>query len=370
MKSSLVIVIVCVCFLAAILIGCDSDAERSLDKAAEYIEQGDTFGAVKALAETIGNEPRDADFFVRRADLYSELQVTDHAVSDYEKAISIEPSAEAYTGLASIVYSPRNLRKSIELLDEAIKIDPSYAPAYGQRARFYYLLFHQGNVLPYPNEVSDLQSQFYYKFVYQEYALPILNEVSDLLSQALEDISKAIELEPGQQYRDIRAVIYIDLERFEDAIEDYTECIRQMPYPSYYTDRSYVYNLAGLPQRARVDLTIAINIDPTYLRAFRQRGMTHMVLEDYERALDDFNSSIEASEAQLVRPDIYLLRAACHLMQGNSKQAIDDYERAVRSNPDVYDIKFYTDMVNEGPAVYGFVYSRIVNALQILENLP
>jgi len=321
-------------------------------------------------SKTIGNEPRDADFFVRRADLYSELQVTDHAVSDYEQAISIEPSAQAYTGLASRVYSPGNLRISIELLDEAIKTDPSYAPAYGQRARFYYLLFHQENVLPYPNEVSDLQSQFYYELFHHEYVLPIPNEVSDLLSQALEDISKAIELEPGQQYRAIRAVIYIDLERFEDAIDDYTECIRQMPDPSYYTDRSYVYNLSGLPLLAKADLDVAIVLDPTHLRAFRLRGMTHMALEDYGKALVDFNSSMEAPEGQFVRPDIYLLRAACHLMLGNSTQAIADYNRAGGSVPDYYNIEFFNDMVNEGPAVYRFFYSSIVKALQILENLP
>ena len=105
--------------------------------------------------------------------------------------------------------------------------------------------------------------------------------------EAIQDLSKALALNPNDAFAyNERGSIYFELEKYEQAIQDFDKVIE---FKDFYEPDAY-----------------------------RRRGNAYLKLEQYERAIRDYN---EAVKINLVDEESYLNCAYCWQKLGNEAEA-------------------------------------------------
>jgi tetratricopeptide (TPR) repeat protein len=176
------------------------------------------------------------------------------AMASFEAAVKANPNLpEAYYCRGSIQTSHD---QGLADLTKAISLKPDYAEAYYQRG--------------------------------------LVHDLDNHLALALADYNKAIQLKPRYLEAYLgRAVIYLLDKKGPLAIADYTTVIELRPDGDSYYMRGNSYLEIGQPDRAIVDLTKAIQLDPTYYWSFKQRAKAYRQLKRYRLAEADDRKAAE-----------------------------------------------------------------------------
>jgi len=108
-------------------------------------QQGDAQYAIQKLSEaTQIKHFNDADTYLLMGDAYRKLIDGGNAVSSYQKALTLDPKlAEAKYKIGKIYLTQNNKEFFLPAFEDAIQIDPAYAPAYYEL--FYYWYFRDVN---------------------------------------------------------------------------------------------------------------------------------------------------------------------------------------------------------------------------------
>ncbi|MBN1365998.1 MAG: tetratricopeptide repeat protein [Syntrophaceae bacterium] len=132
-------------------------------------------------------------------------------------------------------------QKAIGYLNNVVKSQPNYAPAYNSRGNAY----------------ADLGN-------YQ---------------QAIKDYNEAIRLKPDYVSAYInRGDAYFGLSQYKRAIEDCNKAIHMKPYNSVaYSNRGKAYAKLGQYQHAIEDFNEAIRLHPNNINAYNNRGLTYLL---------------------------------------------------------------------------------------------
>jgi tetratricopeptide (TPR) repeat protein len=101
-------------------------------------------------------------------------------------------------------------------------------------------------------------------------------------------------------------------------------------HPGYFT-RANVYKKQGQLELALRDYNSAIEVYPSYSKAFNNRGLLYIKLERFDDALSDFSSSI-SSDPNKTEP--YTNRAVMYINSGKIKEAIKDLDKAIELDPE------------------------------------
>lgn len=190
---------------------------------------------------------------------------------NYTALIALEPDNPEYYYLRG--NRERLPEKAIKDLDLAIHLKPDYAEAYHARAKKY-------ADLETCIEVGTGESSEDRKY---------------RLHKALEDINKAVELEPQSHwFLSSRAGILSGLERYEAAIEDLCRAITLVPpsqkrfYTGYYIQRAFLYKQIGEYQNALKDFTEAIRLE--------KLAGNGDFSEIFQRDMDELREKLRSSE--------------------------------------------------------------------------
>jgi len=153
------------------------------------------------------------------------------------------------------------------------------------------------------------------------YMLGIEYFLKDENGKALENYSKAIELEPDNAaYFNSRGVSYHHLKEYEKAVADCTKAIELEPSNAvYYHNRGNNYNWLKEHEKAVADQTKAIELEPGNAKHYYARGVSYSWLNDYEKAVADETKAIELAPAD----------AAYYNSRGKSYDLLNEYEKAV-----------------------------------------
>lgn len=213
---------------------------------------------------------------------------------------------------------------------KAIELNPQNAMAYSWLGASYYELGDLGKAIECCNKAISIDFNTWAYLVRA-------NTYQDLnkYAQAIEDYTKVIEndSEPvivSDAYVN-RGYLYDASGEHEWAIVDYTKAIELIPHKvEAYINRGASYSDIGDYPEAIVDLSKAIEIDPNYALAYRSRGKNYGKLRDYMRAIDDFTKAIELNSQD---EESYVIRGCYFATLGNYTSAIDDLTRAIELNP-------------------------------------
>ena len=122
----------------------------------------------------------------------------------------------------------------------------------------------------------------------------------DELDKAIEDYSKAIEIDPtyAKAY-DGRGSAWTDKGEIERAFADYDQAIRLDPKdPHFWNNRGLLWKSEDDFERALADFNEAIKLDPAYTAAFTNRGLTYEARAearykaDIERAKTEYKAAL------------------------------------------------------------------------------
>ena len=85
--------------------------------------------------------------------------------------------------------------------------------------------------------------------------------------------------------------------------------------------------------KAIFNFTKAIELNPNYTTAYKERGDVKIDLDDYQGAIDDFSKVIELDLEDSVA---YRNRGLAKALLENYQEAIDDYTKAIKIDPDYF----------------------------------
>ena len=207
-----------------------STIDKAIIEAVKLWQEGKTddaiekWGSIANISEGIDNDIAAAAFFSRGM-IKSNLGRPEEAVSDANEAIRLNPNyAPAYMLRGYIKSNLDRPEEAVSDLNEAIRLNPNYAPAYMIRG--------------------------------------MIKNSLDRPEEAVSDLNEAVRLKPNSAdpYM-IRGMIKNNLDRPEEAVSDLNEAVRLKPNSAdAYMIRGMAKVALGKVEEARVDYQMALKI--------------------------------------------------------------------------------------------------------------
>ncbi len=108
-------------------------------KAIQYEDQGKYDLAISEYAKAIEVNPKYADSYNKRGLVYFNKNMYEQAINDYTQAIQLNPKyTDAYNNRGIIYYNQEKYDLAIIDYSKAIELDPQYAKAYHNRGLIYF----------------------------------------------------------------------------------------------------------------------------------------------------------------------------------------------------------------------------------------
>ncbi len=249
----------------------------------------------KTSREEAPSHPETSVDYFNRGKAYADKSKYDLAISDFDKAIEIDPKyAEAYNNRGNAYRGKGEYDRAISDFNKAIEINPGYAGAYLNRGVAY--------------------------FAKGEY------------DRAISDYNKAIEINPQYAIAYVnRGAVYNDKGEHDKAISDYNKALEIDPGDAAaYCNRGDTYRSKGQYDRAISDLNKAIEINPGFAEAYVNRGIVYVSKDQYDQAISDFTKAIEINPRLALA---YYNRGLAYDQKGKYDLAISDYSKAIEINP-------------------------------------
>jgi len=246
--------------------------------------------------DIVTKSPQKARPYLNRGVAYSKINQWDNALSDFTKAVSLEPkySYPSYLNLAIAQEKYSLWDEAITNYTKALKIYPEYYEAYSNRASAYGSL--------------------------REW------------DKALADLAVAIKMNPNDptNYYN-RGTINMTNQKWQEAINDYSKAIEINPgYIDAYANRSIVFATIGQFEKSISDCSTIIGIDPNYLKAYNNRAITYSSMKKWNESIADY--SIIVSNAPRNKNAIYN-RGLAYLNSDQLDLAIADFSTVLELDP-------------------------------------
>lgn len=243
------------------------------------------------------------------------------STTDGETANVAELVAEGYTLARSFEFEA-----AIELLTQAIELDPTNGEAYAYRG-----LSHIGEGR-WQQGVENLITAF-------DLEPTMAADYFEIFDRGIQD-----NPDSAAHYND-RGRAHLALQQYSDAMLDFNQAVTLAPDVAiYYANRGLAYAQMNFAELAFDDFAAAIELDPTYFRVYYDRGVAYLDQGEPVAALQDFNQTLA------LNPDYVPAlnnRAALAMMAEQYEVALDDYTRAIELSP--ADASLYE---NRGTAYY------------------
>ena len=170
--------------------------------------------------------------------------------------------------------------------------------------------------------------------------------------RSIELLDKAIKLYESPTFYYLRGKIYEELEQYQNAIDNYTECLnRKSDYATVYASRSSAKWKRHLYEEAIADCEKVLEFIPDDAHSYMIMGGAKLNLKRYEEAIADFGKVID--ELSPNNTNVYYNRGAARYEWGRFEEAsgkreaaktqylaaIRDFNKALklaRNNVDVY----------------------------------
>jgi tetratricopeptide (TPR) repeat protein len=302
----------------------------------KYVEPGDDVvagkrSAIQELNKAIQLNSRYAFAYFIRAYVYLQLQEFRQSLSDYDRAITLNPQfAKAFNNRGNLKQEKFNDTKgALADFDRAISLNPQFTEAYYNRGNLKddKLDDSKGAFADFDRAIS-LNPQF--ALVYNNRGLLKATKTNDSKG-ALADFDRAISLNPRSAKAHInRGILKNDkLNDSQGALADFDRAIAINPQfaLAYYNRGNLKDDKLNDSKGALADFDRAISLDPQSAKAYINRGILKQAKFDNNKgALADFDRAITLNPQSA---STYNNRGILKYLKLNDKAgAIQDFRQA------------------------------------------
>ena len=236
--------------------------------------------------------------------------------------------------LGVIFYQTRQLQRSVDLIDRAIKINPNNAGFYSNRGLALQDLKQLDAAIASYDKAIQLKPESAIAYYNRGNALKELKQ----LDAAIASYDQAIQLKPDYAEAHCnRGVALKDLEQFDASVASYDKAIQLSPdYAEAYSNRGNALKDLKQLDAAVASYDKAIQLRPDYAEAYSNRGYALRELRQLEAAVASYDKAIQ------LKPDIeYLFGIMLHTrmqlsdwsnFENNVSELIKKIEQGVRSS--------------------------------------
>ena len=245
-----------------------------------------------------------------QADIYYYLSLTffergllDEASEYCEKAILIEPFAEAYFQLGLVFVRKEQLAKAAEAFRQAISQKPAMTQAHYQLA----LLYSK------QKRATEAKKQME---IFQK-----LNEEAKQFHKHREALVRSMD--KASAFANL-GLLCLNEQKYEESAREYQKAIWHEPnFAEAYNGLGHAYALLGQFEEAIQAQEKAIKLEPNMAEAYAGLGFTYLKQAELSQSEDDYRLALEAyRKATELKPDFpEALR-----IQGNIALKLDDTE--------------------------------------------
>ena len=226
------------------------------------IGKKDLQGALKDYDKSIQLSPKNISLYFSRADLKVMLQDTNGAIEDMNRVLEINPnSAKAYIYRADFKFSKNDFKGSEADYTKAIEVEPINELAYAYRGILKLTIYKDsvGALKDFDKSIQIKPNEVAHTFRAQ------ISMSKNDYDNGIKDLDSAIKINPNYvNARVLRGAIRFGiLHKLEGALEDHSKAIELQPNNAlYYTYRGDVRAELGDEGNSQADYSKAEALDP------------------------------------------------------------------------------------------------------------
>lgn len=253
-----------------------------------------------------------------------------NAQTIYEGILKIQPNhSESLHLLGVIALDTGNPKRAVDLIGQAIHIDPSQAVSYSNRGNALLKLMQFHDAIASYDKAISLKPDYANAYYNRGVALKELDQID----AAIASYDKAIRIKPdfaGAFYN--RGIALQALKQFDAAIASYDKAIAIQPnLAEAHTNRGNTLRSQGKLAEARASHDKAIALRPDYAEAYANRGAVLQDLKQLDLALASFDKAIALKPGFV---GAYYNRGVLLQEFGRPDAAIACYDNAIALKPD------------------------------------
>ncbi|WP_457467379.1 tetratricopeptide repeat protein [Thermostichus sp. MS-CIW-37] len=187
-----------------------------------YFTLGQVSQALEDFGQAIRLAPRRPEPYFYRGLIRQSQGDLQGATAEFAELVRLHPSAPHHLNLANLLMQQGSLPLALAHLDEAIRLDPTSALAYSQRARLHsYLGEWEAALADWSQAIDwDPSSAHYYQ-------RGVAYACGDHFDEAIADLSRSLEIEPQQpNVLYSRGNLLYALGEIKAALDDYERAFR------------------------------------------------------------------------------------------------------------------------------------------------
>lgn len=300
-------------------------AKRLFNEAFELYTAHSGDVAIQLLNKSLEVDPTFHEPYLLKARIQYEKHdypATERTLQTYLNSGGTRALDTVYFLFAKMYSETSKVAEEKEALNKCVEINSGYGEAYYTRG---IVLFEQGD---YEGALADMTSA-----VNNGYTVAAAyndkgscNRMLEKYNEAIIDYTDAIAVEPKAMYYCNRASIYAKMGRFDDAINDYTQAIvADNKYYKAYNGRGVAKANQEKYNEAIADFTLSLDVEPTYTSALSNRGIAYYKIREYDKAVADLDAAIALEPHN---GNTYMYRGNVKEMMRDKQGALDDWKKA------------------------------------------
>jgi tetratricopeptide (TPR) repeat protein/tRNA A-37 threonylcarbamoyl transferase component Bud32 len=256
----------------------------------------------------------------------SEEQVTSDIDSEVSMITSSSPEAFKYYTIGRKFHLQGEYRKGIELMEQAVAIDPEFAMAYRTMAMAYGNLGRRAKAMELFQKALKLTDRLSARERYRIEADFYLRS-EKTFDKAFEAYEKLLAIYPDERgARHNLAVLYRAIDEDQKAIEHYEILIKKYKTDSYltYGNLSARYDALGLYDKAKEVCEEYLNNFPDSVRIHQRLAVHYRYQGEYDLALEEMDKAFALAPTYWLN---FRRKGDIYFYMGDLKKAEEEYRK-------------------------------------------
>lgn len=328
-------------FYKAATLGANKNAEVMRKTAEAYInaETKNLDEAINLLNNAIKLEPKNPENYILLGDAMFEKNPSDGGspIKQYNKATELNPkSAKGILRQGKLYQRGRNYQLALDKYKEAETIDPTYAPAYREKAELYYLAGQKNNAIESYKKYLALNNseearKRYAEFLFanKQYAEAV-SEIENL--QKAGNSSMYLDRYLGHSYAELgdktdKDAYVKGLAAIDRFFQKAGSSFNYLPVDYKY--KGILLSKTGKDSLGVIEMEKAASMDPKIKgEILREIAKTHMKAKKYGKAITTYENMMAGDPKNLSSQDWYEFGRSYYYEAGNKQREKKDLDAA------------------------------------------